>query len=104
MSIRAIGYTRSSIESHGALAAQLIAITEYCLKRGYKLEKNCLDTTDTCTDFFNLFTDLSSGHYDVLIVKSLDRLTRDRCTLAVLRGALASVGIRVETIDSEDTF
>ncbi|MFB5191762.1 hypothetical protein [Alicyclobacillus fastidiosus] len=50
MSIKAIGYTRSSIESHEALVTQLMAIHEYCLKRGHVLDKNCMDTSDTCSD------------------------------------------------------
>lgn len=104
MSIKALGYTRSPIANHETLATQLMAINEYCLKRGYKLVKNCLDTSDTHSDFTNLFADLSSSHYDVLVVMSLDRLSRDTCTLLILGEMLSYLGVRVETIDSEDTF
>lgn len=104
MSIKAIGYTRSSIENHETLAAQLMAINEYCAKREYNLVKNCLDTSDTHSDFTNLFADLSSSHFDVLVVTSLDRLTRERWMMEMLLGGLGAIGIRVETVESEDTF
>lgn len=82
---RAVAYTRYSSDNQReeSIDAQVRAIQEYCLRRGYVLVENFSDearsaTTDNRPSFKRMIEDSKRHAFDVVIVHKLDRFARDR--------------------------
>lgn len=101
----AIAYSRFSSDNQReeSIDAQLRAIKEYAERNGYVLLKTYSDeaksaTTDNRPQFQQLFKDIKTNSYDVLIVHKLDRFARDRFDSANYRHKLKESGMKLVSV------
>lgn len=103
--IRAAAYCRYSSDNQReeSITAQIHAIKEYCLKKGYIISKVYCDeaksaTTDQRPNFQELITDSELDLFDVVIVHKLDRFARNRYDSAFYKRKLRINNIRLESV------
>ncbi|WP_175472030.1 recombinase family protein [Paenibacillus naphthalenovorans] len=103
--IRAVAYPRYSSDNQReeSITAQLRAIEEYCLRKGYVLVNSYPDeektaTTDRRPNFQRMIADSAKRLFDVVVVHKLDRFARNRYDSAHYKRILKKNGVRVESV------
>ncbi|MFZ3372244.1 MAG: recombinase family protein [Desulfitobacteriaceae bacterium] len=102
---RAVAYCRYSSDNQReeSITAQLHAIEEYCIRKGYILVKTYTDeaksaTTDQRPNFQRLILDSGLKIFDTVIVHKLDRFARNRYDSAFYKRKLRINEVNVESV------
>jgi len=102
---RAVAYTRYSSDNQReeSIDAQLRAIQEHCVRKGYTFVRNYADearsaTTDNRPKFLKMIGDSANGEFDLVIVHKLDRFARERYDSAFYKRTLKKNGVRLESV------
>lgn len=103
--IRAVAYPRYSSDNQReeSISAQLKAIEQYCLQKGYALinvypDEEKTATTDRRPNFQRMIQDSHKRLFDVVIVHKLDRFARNRYDSAHYKRTLKKNGVRLESV------
>lgn len=91
-------------KAHGDIDRQSQRITEYCVKRGYKIEHIIKDMGSGLNDkrkgFLKLCNLVVDGKIDKVIIEHKDRLTRFQYNLIVF--FFKSYGVDIELLDNKE--
>lgn len=103
--VRAVAYPRYSSDNQReeSISAQLKAIEQYCLQKGYVLvnvypDEEKTATTDRRPNFQKMIEDSHKRLFDVVVVHKLDRFARNRYDSAHYKRILKRNGVRVESV------
>jgi DNA invertase Pin-like site-specific DNA recombinase len=104
---KAVLYARfsSELQNVRSIDDQFALCRTYAEREGFTVTKTYADRAKTGaslfdrTALFDLMTDAKARHFDVVVVESLDRLSRDQEDLAGLFKRLQFAGIEIRTVN-----
>ncbi len=103
--MRAVAYPRYSSDNQTveSISAQMRAIENYCIQKGYVLIDSYPDEAKTATsdnrpNFQRMILDSAKKLFDVIVVHKLDRFARDRHDSAIYKRILKKNGVKVDSV------
>ncbi|QNB46851.1 recombinase family protein [Thermanaerosceptrum fracticalcis] len=103
--LKAVAYARYSSENQReeSISAQISAIQNYCLQKGYTLVDTYIDeaktaTTDRRPAFQKMVQDSAKGLFNIIVVHKRDRIFRDRYDAAFYKRQLKKNGVIIESV------
>ena len=104
---KCVGYIRTAEESDFEIENQIKSIKYYANSNNLDvtnifIDNGCTGANSNRTGFKQMQSYISNNNVDVLLVKSIDRISRDINKFSKFYKRLKELGIQIYTIDNEN--